>query len=149
MQKPKARQGLFRRGHGKLKGLQDKYTAEPMALPQVLLETHTTASIHIICIDNQGVVNRWEKDLRAGPRARSKNSARAIWNRIENLRQMRNETGSVTRISWVYSHVERDKHNKKENIDEEGHEEKEKKEKVGNQRKDRGAPSLFPYARDA
>ena len=145
---PKARQGLFRRGHGKLKGLQDNYTAESMALLQVLIETHTTTSIHI-CIDNQGVVNRWERDLKADPRARSKTSARAIWNRIEHMKQIRNNTGSDTKISWVHSHVERDGNKKKDNIEAEENEEEEKKETVGKKRKVRGAPSLFPYTRDA
>ena len=49
IQIPKARQGLCKRGHGKLKRLHDNYTAESMGLLQALLETHPTKSsdLHI------------------------------------------------------------------------------------------------------
>ena len=139
MQIPKARQGLYRRKHGKIKGLQDNYTAESMGALQVLIGANPETDLHI-CIDNQGVVKRWEKDMRTDPRARSRASARAIWNRIEHMKEVRKKAGSKTIVSWIHSHVEKDKQdgvNKKE----------ETTEGQGKQTtKHKSRPSLFSYS---
>ena len=137
IQIPGAKEGLYRKGHGKLKGLQDNYTAETMGLLQVLIETHPATGLHI-CIDNQGVVKRWEKDMRADPRARSKGSARAAWNRIEHIRQEREKAGGITKVSWIHSHVERDTKEGQNNREETETKGDEKKRKI------KGRPSLFP-----
>ena len=112
-----------------------------MGLLQVLIETHPATGLHI-CIDNQGVVKRWEKDMRADPRARSKGSARAAWDRIEHIRQEREKAGGITKVSWIHSHVERDKKEGQNNREETETKGDEKKRKI------KGRPSLFPYSRE-
>jgi len=88
------------------------------------------------------VAKRWEKDMRADPRARSKGSARAAWNRIEHIRQEREKAGGITKVSWIHSHVERDKKEGQNNREETETKGDEKKRKI------KGRPSLFPYSRE-
>ena len=60
-------------------------------------------------IDNYAVVQRWGGDKRGHTRGRSKEPARAVWNRLDAIRAAREAAGTETRVRWVHSHVEAQK----------------------------------------
>ena len=57
-------------------------------------------------IDNYAVVQRWAGDKRGHTRGRSKEPARAVWNRLDAIKTAQRVAGSTTRVQWVHSHVD-------------------------------------------
>ena len=55
------------------------------------------------------MVQRWGGDKRGHTRGRSKEPARAVWNRLDAIRAAREAAGTETRVRWVHSHVEAQK----------------------------------------
>jgi ribonuclease HI len=91
----------------RLLGDQDNFTAETAALLSVLREHHKTTDLQIF-IDNDSVVSRFEKDTRKSAKLRLATPARAMWNRIMAIMQLR-EGNSETQVQWVHSHVDENK----------------------------------------
>jgi ribonuclease HI len=89
-----------RRDSARLIGEQSNYLAEAIALLEVLRSTNPWTTLDIY-IDNEGVVQEWEKDKRERTKERMQTPGRAIWNRITNLREYRS---GITRVHWVHSH---------------------------------------------
>ena len=89
---------------GRLGGQQDNYKAEFRALLQALRATNPASDLDIY-IDNHAVVQRWGKHYTDSPRERTKASGRAVWNRIENLKSLREKAGSATQVQWVKAHI--------------------------------------------
>ena len=92
---------------GRLRGAQSNDIAEAMALLQALQAVHmdTPASIYI---DNTGVLDTSKKPLQQDHRARSRQTARAVWNRIIlfPIIKERQCRGSYTSLSWIHSHTD-------------------------------------------
>ena len=78
---------------GRVPGKQTNDAAETRAILQGLLDTHPSDPLVIYC-DNQGCVDNWHK-----PRGKHKLEGlnmnnRAMWNRIQALREHRQELGT-------------------------------------------------------
>ena len=69
-------------GKGRLGRGQNNYKAEAWALLDALASIHSTTDASIY-IDNYAVVQRWAGDKRGHTRGRSKEPARAVWNRLD------------------------------------------------------------------
>ena len=129
-----------RRWRGRLKGKQDNFTAESMALLQAMKGIRTSTDAQIM-IDNHAVVKRWDIDNSTDPRARFRGPARAIWNRIACMKKEREYAGGRTEARWVHSHVDEDEEPGRKAIKNK----EEEKGRGGTKERVRKGPSLFPY----
>ena len=102
---------------GRLRGMQDNYKAESQALLQALIQQHPVADTEVY-IDNHAVVKRWEVTRAEDVRARSKAPCRAVWNRIDRIKKIREAAGGVTTVKWVRAHVEEAKESSKQTAEE-------------------------------
>jgi ribonuclease HI len=98
-------QGNQRTKNGRVPGKQTNDAAETRAILQGLLETHPLDPLIIYC-DNQGCVDNWHKPTGKHKIEGLARNNRAMWNRIQSLRDLRQELGTETKIEWVHSHVD-------------------------------------------
>ena len=70
---------------GRLQGLQSNDLGEAMSLLQGLRSMHPSQDCEVF-IDNTAVVDIWNKDTLDNPRARLHSTGRALWNRIQLLK---------------------------------------------------------------
>ena len=98
---------LKREQHDRLRGQQDNYTAEATALLQTLRSFQPSTHLDIY-IDNQATVKRSGMNLLSKPRKRIKDPARATWNRITSMIDVRRHEGTKTNIHWVHAHVDKE-----------------------------------------
>ena len=90
---------------GRLRGDQSNDIAEAMALLQALQSIHLHTEVDIY-IDNTGVLDTSKVNLQQDPRARSQQTARAIWNRIMPILRERDTRGIHTALHWIHSHTD-------------------------------------------
>ena len=93
------------RSWGRIEGEQSNDLGEAMALLQALRNTHPLTPVDVY-IDNGGVVATTNKRHHRDVRARMRQGGRAIWNRIEQLMQLRRSNGTHTGVHWIHSHVD-------------------------------------------
>lgn len=93
------------RGQGRLHGEQSNSIAEAMALLQVLRGVHPTQDVTVY-IDNNGVLQNWDRGRGDDPRGRLQQGGRAVWNRILGMKRYRADQGGATTLVWVHSHVD-------------------------------------------
>jgi len=86
-------------------GKQSNDAAETRAILQGLLETHPEDPLVIYC-DNQGCVDTWHKPKDQHKAEGLVRNNRAIWNRIQAVRDLRQGMGTETKMKWVHSHVD-------------------------------------------
>ena len=92
-------------GQGRLHGEQSNSIAEAMALLQVLRGVHPTQDVTVY-IDNNGVLQNWDRGRGDDPRGRLQQGGRAVWNRILGMKRYRADQGGDTTLVWVHSHVD-------------------------------------------
>ena len=90
---------------GRLRGDQSNDIAEAMALLQALQSIHLHTEVDIY-IDNTGVLDTSKVNLQQDPRARSQQTARAVWNRIMPILRERDTRGTHTALHWIHSHTD-------------------------------------------
>jgi hypothetical protein len=59
-----------------------------------------------VYIDNNGVLQNWDRGRGDDPRGRLQQGGRAVWNRILGMKRYRADQGGATTLVWVHSHVD-------------------------------------------
>ena len=90
------------RDNGRLAGTQSNDGAEAAAILAAMLMVHPEEGLTFYC-DNQGCIQKWE---RLGKESTMRWGYRAIWNRIQSLKGLRESTGCPMGMRWVHSHVD-------------------------------------------
>jgi ribonuclease HI len=98
--------------NGRTAGKQANDASETRAILQGLLETNPEDDLTIYC-DNQGCIDTWHKPMKMHKLMGIERNNKAMWNRIQAVREHREDVGSETRMEWVHSHVDDEKRRKK------------------------------------